>query len=101
MIGAGLQLPCPPLAIIVHPGMEAQRTAPMGRERNGIPLVARKPAYFVVYDPLAPTSPTYAPFVDASKIEYGAFGTLPHLLDRDFIPALRALWFCLHLPATC
>ncbi len=65
------------------------------------PKEARKPAYFVVYQPVAPTERAFVPITVASQADFESGATLPHLLDRDFKTALAALWYCLHLPATC
>src|SRR5580658_1354373 len=66
-----------------------------------IPRVARKPLYFVIYEAAEPAPAVYVPVVATTSANYLRSATLPHLLDRDLIPALPALWYCLHLPATC
>ena len=67
----------------------------------GIPAISRKPLYFVIFEATGVTSGEYVSLVDASAPDYLQSVTLPHLLDRDLVPVLPVIWYCLHLPATC
>lgn len=57
----------------------------------------RVPMYAVVFD----RTVDVGPFVPVVPQQLGPGDvTLPHGLDREVVPALRGLWYCLHLPNT-
>ncbi|MEQ8789447.1 MAG: CHAT domain-containing protein [Pirellulaceae bacterium] len=69
-------------------------------EMPDVPSEAIKPAYLVVFEANVLQS-SYSPIIDPTDPGFLDSGTLPHQLDRDLIPGLQAMWYCLHLPATC
>jgi len=66
-----------------------------------VPKTARKPIYIILFDSAQSRDEPYKPYLSQDEIVDGAhLVTAPHGLSVELIPCLRALWFCLHLPAT-
>lgn len=59
-----------------------------------------EPRYVVVFASSADLTDAYSPIVDWSVQRAVQDGTVPHGFDRDLVPYLPALWYCLHLPNT-
>src|ERR1044071_205809 len=57
-------------------------------------------SYWIIFhERLAHPTRDDGPMVDATRIaELGEFATRPHVLDRNMVPVLPAIWYALHLP---